>query len=53
MISTNGPKKGKPREGQFGIGFGEWKDFVTLLQCLILSLSSLTFPWTMPVSLTK
>lgn len=30
MISTNGPKERKPREGQFGIGFGEWKDFVTL-----------------------
>lgn len=44
------PRKGATTGGPVGTGCEEWKDFITLL---ILSLSSLTLPWTMPVLLTK
>lgn len=44
------PRKGATTGGPAGTGCGEWKDFITFL---ILSLSSLTLPWTMPVLLTR
>ena len=47
------PGKGATKGVSVGTGFGEDKGFVTLLLSSILSLNSLTLPWTIPVSLTK